>query len=168
MTTSSSNCQHFPKADDLCFVCPIVFDWKPLTSIPHTYACMIAGVAIGLYEQPSDKSHWITMTGPAGKPFPSEPKKFPNRSLAEAWAADILRLLFMAPQPETKLMTPTEPVDPNVPTNPQPKVETEQKPFEPPKDDEPNVPGPEFEPGDDEGDDEVEIEDDDEDVGDFD
>lgn len=163
---TKSNCIHFPQADDICFVCPIVFDWRPLTSIPHTYACMIAGVAIGLYEQPSDKSHWISMTGPAGKPFPSEPKKFPNRSLAEQWAADTLRLVFMAQTTETT-MTPTEPTGPGPePTDPKPG---QQPPFDPAKQD--DKPQSDFvndpEPG--EGD-EDEIEDeveDDDDNGDF-
>lgn len=157
----TSNCIHFPNADDLCLVCPIVFDWRPLESIPHTYGCMVAGVAVGLYEQPSDKSHWITMRGPAGTQFPSEPKRFPDRTSAEQWATDTLRLVFMARErPE---MTPDEPKYPTdvppveTPPVPEPVPVPGQIAPEPTKDpNEPNVPGPEFESDDEDVDEDYE------------
>ena len=140
---------------------PIQFDWKALPSVPHTYACMVVGVAIGLYEQPSDKSHWISLTGPAGRPFPDSPKKFPNRSLAEQWAADTLRLVFMAQTTETT-MTPDNPNEGTANPLPEPTQPGQQPPFDPkdqPKDDELNKPGPDFNT-------EIDLEDGDNDEGD--
>lgn len=123
-----TNCAHFPEADDICFVCPIIFDWKIHHQIPHTYSATIGGFVVGRYDQPSDGSTWISITGPAGKPCPYTPKKFPDRIGAELWAADTLRLLSVAPKQETS-MTPDlnesdnpkgEPLLPNEPTGPAP------------------------------------------------
>lgn len=141
------------------------FDWTPIPAIPHTYSARIAGVWIGLYEQPSDKSYWISITGQSGDSFPSSPKKFPTRNSAESWAADTLRLLVLARTETT--MTPTEPTGPGPePTEPKPG---QQPPFDPAKQD--DKPQSDFvndpEPDEDEAD-EVEDEcDDDEDGGDF-
>lgn len=163
-----TNCTHFPSADDICFVCPIIFDWQPIAVVPHTYSAAVGGFLIGRYDQPSDGSTWITITGPAGTPYPGNPKKFPDRISAELWAADTVRLLSVAPQQE-KSMTPDTneagndaPVPSNEPTgNPpgqQPEVETEQQPQQPfkPGADELQQPGPDFaddEPGEDDDED---------------
>lgn len=130
------NCAHFPQADDICFVCPIIFDWKPIAIIPHTYSATVGGFLIGRYDQPSDGSTWVTITGPAGTPYPGNPKKFPDRISAELWAADTVRLLSVAPT-ETKTMNGnpdegTAPMPSNEPTgNPPGQVEHTEPPKEP-------------------------------------
>jgi hypothetical protein len=124
----TSNCQHFPESDDLCFVCPIVFDWKPIERVSHTFATQVTGIWLGMYEHPSDKSVWLSMSGRVGQPFPDLPKKFPDRTSAELWAADTLRLIAMAHNGANDMNTkPDEPTNPDVnqpPPKPKPEPET--------------------------------------------
>lgn len=130
------------------FTKPIDFPWRPLERIPHTSACTIAGVWLAIYEHPSDKSYWIAMTGMAGDQYPSSAKRFPDRSGAEAWATDTLRLLLMARQGSLAMtddnQPDTQPEDGSIPPATPPVVD-------PPKpEDELNVPPSDFAEDDDE------------------
>lgn len=159
-------------------------NWKP-TGVPHTEYAIVSQIWVGLYESPSDKSTWISLAAAPGdeiRHYPQTPKKFPDRTGAEFWALDTVRLILKAR--EEPIMNggqnemPNPPAPPEGGNNPATPGEHVQNPSDPaspgndksesqPQPDDPElvVPRSDFvddEPGDE---DEVEDECDDEDFG---